>query len=53
MTEQEFETILENQVPDHEKRARSDYVIWTNTIDDAQKQVQDIVSRVRSAINHA
>lgn len=51
MTQEHFERILAQQVPDKEKRARADYAIETTTPDDAQKAVRDILSKIRRAID--
>ena len=53
MTEQQFEAILAKQLPDAEKRRRSDYVIWTDTLERAQEQVQAIVIDIRGKLAHA
>ena len=53
MTKEQFEMIREKQMPSEEKCARSDYVIVTDTLDHARKQVQDIVSSIRRNLNHA
>lgn len=47
MTREQFLQIREKQMPDAEKRALSDYVIITDTIDHARRQVQDIVAQIR------
>ncbi len=47
MTEAQFEAILAKQVPDAEKRARADYVIVTDTVENARAQVQDVVADIR------
>lgn len=45
MTVEKFETILANQIPDREKRAKADYVIDTgNGLEDAARQVRKIIS---------
>ena len=53
MTEDQLDTILANQMPDQEKRARADFVITTDTLEHARAQVQDIVSQIRASLNHA
>ncbi|WP_338549612.1 dephospho-CoA kinase [Roseovarius phycicola] len=53
MTEDQLDTILANQMPDEEKRARADFVITTDTLEHARAQVQDIVSQIRASLNHA
>lgn len=52
MTEAQFETILAKQVPDTEKRMRADYVIETTSIEDAERQVSDVLAKLR-ALNNA
>lgn len=47
MTEATFETILAKQMPDAEKRARSDYVIVTDTLEHAREQVQAVLKDIR------
>lgn len=53
MTEAQFRSILAKQLPDPEKRRRSDYVIETDTIDHATAQVQEIVADIRKKMSHA
>jgi dephospho-CoA kinase len=53
MSEQQFEMIRSNQMPDAEKRARADYVIVTDTPDHARAQVRDILHRIRMEMHHA
>lgn len=52
MTEAQFDTILARQVPDAKKRARADYVIPTDTLEQARAAVADLVSRLTGA-DHA
>ncbi|UXX81877.1 dephospho-CoA kinase [Roseovarius pelagicus] len=47
MSEEQFQMILAKQMPDAEKRARSDYVIETDTLEHARAQVQDVVRDIR------
>lgn len=51
MTEQEFESILERQMSDAEKRARADHVIQTVSFEAARAAVESILKEVRQ--NHA
>lgn len=53
MTKEQFEQIRERQLPDAEKRARSDYLIETDTLEDARRQVLDIVADIREKISNA
>jgi len=48
MTEDLFETLLARQTPDAEKRARADFLIFSDKgLDAARKQVQDILEELR------
>lgn len=47
MDEVTFERLLSRQVPDSEKRAKADYVIRTDSLEDTRKSVKDLVSRLR------
>ena len=51
MSEAQFEAIRAKQVPDAEKRARADYVIFTDTIENARAQVQEVVADIRGKMN--
>jgi dephospho-CoA kinase len=53
MTEAQFETILSKQMPDADKRALADYVVTTDTLENAQAQVETIVSKIREKIANA
>lgn len=53
MTREQFQLIRDKQMPDAEKRARSDFVIITDTLDHAREQVQDIVRQIRARQAHA
>jgi dephospho-CoA kinase len=53
MTETQFEAIRDKQMPAEEKCRRSDYVIATDTLEAARKQVQDVVRDIRSKLSHA
>lgn len=47
MTEDQFEQIRAKQMDISEKRERSDFVIVTETLEEARTQVQDIVKQIR------
>lgn len=53
MTRDQFLHILEKQMPDSEKRARADYVIITDTKDNARRQVREIVNNIRAKLKNA
>ncbi|MCL6283497.1 dephospho-CoA kinase [Ruegeria sp. 2012CJ41-6] len=53
MSEAQFEQIRAKQMPNDEKCARSDYVIITDTLDHARRQVHDIVGQIRTGLAHA
>lgn len=53
MTRDQFLMIRAKQVPDAEKRARSDYVIITDTLDHAREQVRNVVTDIRSRMADA
>ncbi len=46
MTREQFLQIREKQMPDEEKRRRSDYVVITDTPDHAREQVQEIIADI-------
>ncbi len=48
-----FETILNKQMPDADKRARADFVIETVEIDAARRQVHRVIDAVREGLAHA
>ncbi|MFN3280460.1 MAG: dephospho-CoA kinase [Tabrizicola sp.] len=47
MTEAEFQTILDRQLPDAEKRRRADYVIPTTSLEAARQAVKDVLKDIR------
>ncbi len=53
MTPADFEAILSKQMPDTEKRRRADFLIWTDTLEDARAQVQYIVRQLKERSTHA
>ncbi|MEQ8292295.1 MAG: dephospho-CoA kinase [Roseovarius sp.] len=53
MTEAQFEAILAKQLPDAEKRRRSDFIIVTDSLEHAREQVQDVVKQIRDRLKHA
>ena len=53
MSEEDFEMILRRQMPNAEKCDRADFVIPTDTMENARNQVLDIVNRIRGGSDHA
>lgn len=53
MTPAQFEVIRAKQMPDAEKRARADHVVFADTLEHARAQVQDIVRQTRDQLAHA
>ncbi len=53
MTEAQFEAIRAKQLPAAEKAARSDYVIQTDTLEQAREQVRAVVTNIREELRHA
>lgn len=47
MTVEQFEQILQKQMPIEEKCARADYVIETDTLEHARAQVEQILAEIR------
>lgn len=47
MTEAEFRTILDRQMPDEEKRRRADYIIPTTSLEGARQAVKDVLKDIR------
>lgn len=53
MTAEQFENISQKQMPDAEKRARADYVIDTDTLESARRQVHSVLADIRQRVGHA
>lgn len=53
MSEDDFAMILSRQIPIEEKRALSDYVIETDTLDHARAQVAAILADIKGRLTHA
>ena len=53
MTLDQFNVIKAKQLPNEEKCARSDYVIQTDTVEHAQRQVQCMIADIRGKMRHA
>lgn len=53
MSASQFDAILAKQMSDAEKRARSDYVIVTDTLEHAREQVQAVVRDIRGKLADA
>lgn len=51
MSEVQFEAILAKQLPDAEKRAKADYVVITDTPENAELQVQAILEEIRGKMD--
>lgn len=50
MTEAQFEQILAKQMPDADKRAQSDYIVETDTLDHAWEQVEAIIADIKGRL---
>ena len=50
MSEDDLTLILQKQIPIEEKLNRSDYVIHTDTLEHAQRQVREIISEIQQRI---
>lgn len=48
MTEAHFQTILDRQMPDAEKRKRADYIIETETLEDARAAVDRVLKEIET-----
>jgi len=48
MTKAQFQTILDKQLPDAEKRARADYVIETTSLADARAQAKSVLEQINA-----
>ena len=46
MTEDQFNRILERQMPDAEKRAQADHIIETLTLDDTRQAVRQLIKEL-------
>ena len=53
MTEEQFLQIIAKQIPISEKRARADYEIMTDTIENVRYQVKHILEQIRSQLTNA
>ncbi|MDG2339780.1 MAG: dephospho-CoA kinase [Paracoccaceae bacterium] len=51
MTEAQLKRILAKQLPDSEKRAKADFVVITDTPENAERQVQLILEKIRSTMD--
>ncbi|MEM7722634.1 MAG: dephospho-CoA kinase [Pseudomonadota bacterium] len=49
MTEDQFDMLLSRQLPDADKRARADYIIETNTLDQTRADVTALVKTLSGA----
>lgn len=53
MTVEQFRAIRDKQMPNDEKCARSDFVITTETLEDARRQVHDVLEKIRGGMSDA
>ncbi len=53
MTLAQFQAITAKQMPNDEKCARSDYVIETDIIENARRQVLEVIEDIRRKLRHA
>jgi len=53
MSAQAFEDIRARQMPNAEKCRRADYVIETDTLENARRQVQDVVEHIKDRLTNA
>ena len=53
MSEAQFEQILAKQMPIEEKRARSDYEIETDTLENAKAQVLTVIADIKEKLADA
>ena len=53
MDDTQFQAILARQMPDAEKRARADFIVTTETLDDTREQVEDIIRILADRVKHA
>jgi dephospho-CoA kinase len=50
MTVEKFKRILDRQMPDAEKRRRADFVIVTDTLENANRAVVSIVEKLKAEV---
>ncbi|RFP90822.1 dephospho-CoA kinase [Rhodobacteraceae bacterium 63075] len=53
MSEDQLEAIKAKQMPDAEKRKRADFIVTTDTLENAVAQVRTIVKQIRSELDNA
>ncbi len=53
MSKEQFEAIRRKQMPPDEKRDRADFVIETDTIENARAQVQKVLIEIRQRLDNA
>ena len=51
MTQEKLALILDRQLPDSEKRKRADHLIFSDTLESAEKCVNDIVEEIRGRMD--
>ena len=53
MTADQVESMLGRQMPDSEKRRRADRVIVSDTLENARRQVREVLDRIREGLGNA
>lgn len=53
MSADQLESMLKRQMPDSEKRRRADRVIVSDTLENARRQVRDILDEIREGLDNA
>lgn len=53
MTADQVESMLGRQMPDSEKRRRADRVIVSDTLENARRQVREVLDRIREGLDNA
>ncbi|MBV1866415.1 MAG: dephospho-CoA kinase, partial [Marinosulfonomonas sp.] len=53
MSEAMLNTILTKQLPDAQKRSRADFIVPTQTLEEAQNAVQDVLKQISERLKNA